>query len=444
MFKSRLLHGILLGLLIAGPKSVWSLSVARDPLKAGTDFDVGQMAVGNEKDRITQMIQRTSVFVSQSVTVEERLRLEVELDGLFFYAYPTGDLPHLRLRKFATWIEKAYGVEALGNLQDPWGHLQFGYFSFKYNPDARNLGEYLYRSGAYPNYIMTGGWSIIDHARAPLEGLNLEVYTGPVTHNLLATIESGVEPIHDISGAYFASLKAGEAFTFGAGAAFGHIISSRTEMTTPPGASINDPGNVPINRYKGDSIVTDTGVTGYSNYTFQNTKLMARAAFNPQTWIQTGMLGPEDLKVYTEVALLGVKNYPFYYEHIINRLPVMVGFNVPTFKLLDLLAVEGEYHQAEFEDDISESYGNGLPLPALPRGQTYAQTVATYDKKALKEQYIKWSVYAKKTVMPGLVTYLQVASDHMRGIVFDKTPEYDVITKGPGDWYFLFRIELGI
>ena len=31
--------------------------------------------------------------------------------------------------------------------------LAVGYFPYKYNPEARNLGEYLFRSGTYPVYL---------------------------------------------------------------------------------------------------------------------------------------------------------------------------------------------------------------------------------------------------------------------------------------------------
>ncbi len=40
-------------------------------------------------------------------------------------------------------------------------NLKFGYFGYKYNPDATDLGEYLFRSEAYPTMLQngnSGGW----------------------------------------------------------------------------------------------------------------------------------------------------------------------------------------------------------------------------------------------------------------------------------------------
>jgi hypothetical protein len=42
------------------------------------------------------------------------------------------------------------GTYSLGDMERPFLTLGFGVFPFKYNPDVRNLGEYLYRTGTYP------------------------------------------------------------------------------------------------------------------------------------------------------------------------------------------------------------------------------------------------------------------------------------------------------
>ena len=41
------------------------------------------------------------------------------------------------------------------------------------------------------------------------------------------------------------------------------------------------------------------------------------------------------------MALIGVKNYPGWYsERPEERMPIMAGFNFPTFKILDVLSIE--------------------------------------------------------------------------------------------------------
>ncbi len=449
MSKAKLLRLVALGLLIACPKMIFSSGIERDPLKATAIFDNGQFDAEGFQQRDIQGIQRTIVSMFQSVTIEERLRLTVGIGGLFYYPWPTENIPHKRTRKFATGIREADAVELLGDISDPWGKLQFGAFPFKYNPDAANLGEYMYRSGAYPNYIQTGGGtitdgggSIINSAQVLNQGINFEVNTFSIKHNFLFTLESSIEPIHDITAAYFFSFKFRNIFEIGGGSLWGHLISSRSSYTTPTGPTVIDPGRKPLNRYQGDSVVFSDTVKNYSNYTFKNTKLMGRVALNLRGIFDSELMGADEGKIYGEVAVLGIKNYPFYYTNVFSRTPFMFGFNLPTFKLLDRLAIEGEYHHLQFADDFEEAYSNGLPLPPLPQG-VYAEAVAAH-KDPSENQRWKWSIYAKKTIMPGFVTYLQVASDHMRGINYDKAPQPDLITKQPSDWYFLFRIELGI
>jgi len=44
-------------------------------------------------------------------------------------------------------LKESQGIYSFGDLDQPWLQLAAGYFPFKYNPQASNLGEYLYRSG---------------------------------------------------------------------------------------------------------------------------------------------------------------------------------------------------------------------------------------------------------------------------------------------------------
>ena len=62
-----------------------------------------------------------------------------------------------------------------------------------------------------------------------------------------------------------------------------------------------------------------------------------------------------------------------------------------------------------------------------------------------KKGNLKWTVYVKKQMAAGVNLYLQVASDHMRGITYDKnTLDVETITQEPDQWYYLFRLEFGI
>ena len=49
--------------------------------------------------------------------------------------------------------------------------VELGYYPFKYNPQSTNLGEYLFRSGTYPGWLVTGFEHSID--RPKLEGVHV-------------------------------------------------------------------------------------------------------------------------------------------------------------------------------------------------------------------------------------------------------------------------------
>jgi hypothetical protein len=259
-------------------------------------------------------------------------------------------------------------------------------------------------------------------------------------------------PQHDITPAYFATFKPHPVFEAAAGAAYSSLIPIDKDITTPDGPG--HPGDLttqPLGRYKGDTVVTDTGDHVYSNYTFQALKLMARVAVRPQAVLESDLLGKDDLTIYAEAALLGWKNYPYYYEDRMARMPVMVGMNLPAFKLFDILAVEVEFKKADFLNSSRVSYGeSALPVPYIvptSSNEPYAETLKRYkaQRDSLMEGVgLHWSVYAKRTVIPGLAVLAQVASDHTRGFEFHGFPLSEPTTTTWKHWYFIARIELGI
>jgi hypothetical protein len=402
--------------------------VVREPIRTSVSFDVGEIANSSFEDANELWIQRTGVTVTQGVSInEDRLRLIVGVGGLFFNSYPEAStVSYQRSLKFGPGVSQAQAIFKLGSVSDSWGTVSLGLIPFKYNPDAKNLGEYLLRSTAYPNVLVTGGYSIINSAQMLVQGAVLEAKTGPIEHDFVLSIERNYEPTGDITPSYLFAYKPHPAVELGGGITLAHLIAVKPSLTTPRGKITSSES--PSNRYEADTVVTDPADSTYSNYTFKATKLMARASINFQTFLQADWLGPEDLKLYGEAALLGVKNYPFYYDNRWHRIPVMVGFNLPTprpwgITLLDILSVEAEYRKADFTNSIAISYVDyTLPLPYL--GGT-SQNPGGYDKNSVskgpwyRDEGIKWSVYAKRHLIPGLDLYTQVASDHNRPMKFN-------------------------
>lgn len=449
----RSLRYLALAVSFSGFMSLGHADVVREPLQTGVNFDIGRVQESFFKEAQGLWLQRTGVAFTQGVTVDDRLRLVVTIGGLFFNSFPEPiSQSYQRSLKFGPGVGQAQGILKLGELEHPWGRLRFGLIPYKYNPDAKNLGEYLLRSGAYPNVLITGGWSIVNSANMLIQGVDFELHTGPVTHNLLVSMERAYEPTGDFTPAYLFSYKPHPAVELGGGVAFAHLIPIQPSKTSPSPGS----GGFPFNRYHGDTVVTDPNDSVYSRYTFEATKLMARASVNFQTLLKSEYLGSEDLKLYAEAAVLGWKDYPFYYSDRWHRIPVMVGFNFPTFRLLDILALEVEYRKADFVNSIAQSYVDRiLPLPDLSNyGTNSTQSVTAYDKNALSKvpwyryQGIKWSVYAKREIIPGLKVYTQIASDHNRPYKFTSdgalVPNREPLTVRPEDWYYLLRLEMGI
>jgi hypothetical protein len=174
-----------------------------------------------------------------------------------------------------------------------------------------------------------------------------------------------------------------------------------------------------------------------THFPYQGTKLMGRIAFDPKPLFgRPDLLGKEDLKLYSEIAVLGWEDYPFLYDKRGQRTPVMVGFNIPCFKLLDVLGVEAEYFGDRFPNDWEKSVRDGIPQPGSTNG--------TFDGEAQYEDDWKWSIYLRKQVSKGLYVSAQAASDHLRLANKDGYTYESLMKKTgwpfTGQWWGIFRV----
>jgi hypothetical protein len=168
---------------------------------------------------------------------------------------------------------------------------------------------------------------------------------------------------------------------------------------------------------RGETIISETrnGIPGelLDYYTFKGFKTMARFSINFGTLL--GMdesMGQDAFKLYGEWALFGVKDQPFYYDRKSERMPVMVGLNIPTFGILD------EYIEGSRDARIKE----------------------------IEKDDWKWSIYARKQITEGLTVFGQAARDHLRQITWEGGPKFagHSSTQFSGEWYYILRLELGI
>jgi hypothetical protein len=303
-----------------------------------------------------------------------------------------------------------------------------GYFPYKYDDNAKNLGEYLFRSAAYPQTLITE----FDFPFARLAGLyaRSSYVSGPNTvhFDLIANLNTEWMAIGDLNLTAIASYKFARLFEIGAGVQFGSLISADESATTPTSE---------YTRYL-------NGADTSSYYTFRGTKIMGRFAFDPKKVVPVNHLcgdifGDQDLKIYGEAALLGVKNYgvalisPVWYNSMLERIPVMLGFNIPTCKILDVLSVEGEWWGNRYPNSMESIVKYGLPLP-------FEQGASNIDSTMYKNDNLKWSIFGSKTFAGSYRISFQAASDHMRTSAWEwPYQDWEEALRGPDKWCYVLK-----
>jgi hypothetical protein len=336
--------------------------------------------------------------------------------------------------------------------------LQAGYFPFKYNPESRNLGEYLFRTGCYPTFIVNN----FDFPLNRLLGFNIdntlladnEIFS--MHNNFLITSEAEVYPYQDISLSYLGTLGFWRnVFKVGGGICGQRMFSVNESYTTPH--STKTIAEVNNRRTVTDTLSGATITIGDTTFfSFAGTKVVAHMTIDPKPLIPVNIFGSEDFKIYGEIAWLGIKNYPVYvdsangigidpktttrYDVLSERMPIMLGFDFPTFKVLDVLSFEFEYFNNRYYNSYYNEYvGNGIRLP-LP----YIQ--ARGDQTGIDSTWagnVKWSVYAKKTIGKNIQIIAQFARDHRHAIINLSDPRYGDYGDNLStvkDWYYLFKL----
>lgn len=327
---------------------------------------------------------------------------------------------------------------------NPWGHedpslrISLGISHFKYNPDSKNLGEYLFRTGTYPAYIRSG----FDQSFAKLTGIRASSFLfNNWQQDLILSIETEVHPISDISLSYLTSMQLGNILDIGGGVSFARIIPAVDTITNP--------------KYNEVRYLNSKGDTSY--YSYQGTKLNARASLDLKQLFHSDIFGKNDLKIYSEIAVLGWENKiaydsllidtannikawlpatkKNYYQYRKYRTPIMFGMNLPTYKFLDVFAVEFEYYANPYRNSYySTLYRLANPTPPDPAND--------YTAEDYKNDNWKWSVFAQKTFTPYLKLLGQIARDHMRHdvIINAERDEEEIFTRAH-EYYWALKLE---
>jgi hypothetical protein len=300
-----------------------------------------------------------------------------------------------------------------------------GYQPYKYNTDGREFGEYLFRSGTYP-FLLTGEF---DRPFSRLAGLRTAfAYANDavaVNADLFALTERELRPYWDLSFAGIASVNLFKIVEIGGGVNLAHFVPMNDRYTQPVS---------PVNAYIRDSSEVfdpDLGFTvmeydtGY--YTFKGTKVMARTSLDlfgvlgflgfsrGDGSLVSDLFGPTGGKLFGEIAVIGLDNYPagidadgnpLGYDSLAHRMPWVAGFHVPLWKLLDECAFEIEWYPNPYPNTTAMVHWEGLPLP-------YTQNKSEeYPLDRGARWY--WSLYLKKQVMKDFAVVAQIGRDHLR------------------------------
>ena len=481
-----------LGLAVAGviflPITIWALG---DKLPAKLNFSgfaslqEGQIVSGgggegyhSKPNAVTDHVWIQELYTGVNVQalfdnlpIETNIGIELRVGNEYPRYYP--DLGKSRRLYFYPYLSRADLRAAFGDEQYPFLSVGLGYFPFKYNKEVRNLGEYLFRSGTYPQYLITE----FDFPMNRLVGLHLSGNVNEYLNwNVLATTNIEWTALGDFNLSAIVSGKPSIPFIeVGAGVSFTSLFSVNDDFTSPkvPASSYLD-GN-------GDTL----------HYTFAGTKLMGRATLNPQAFFsENRTLSPNDLKLYAEVAVLGVKNYPVSidtftrYDDVAGRIPFMFGFNWPThplmswpavgafifsdaanristktfigsgtglitgfafwlldkkFKIrtgLDILSLEVEYFKNQYPNDMSPIVYDNQPIPLSSLRNMKNSSNMNYHKDDWKV-----SLYGKKTIKDHFHITFQFARDHMRWYKMDfGEMDWRETLRSPEDWAWTIKL----
>jgi hypothetical protein len=284
-----------------------------------------------------------SGHLSLEAVYDKQLKLVLGVDADMKFSWPIEtQFSETKTAQPLVSLGETYG---LYTVEGDWGLFDIcaGYFGYKYNPDVRNLGEFLFRSATYPAYIITD----FDYPQAKLLGLRLgtKLLDKSLTYDVILSSETVFYPAMDWSLSQLLSYDIGNLgfVNFGAGFSWAHLFSVY-DYNTISGSTTS-----PIMEATRYVPVDSSDTLPY--FTFKGSKLMTRLSIDPLAFIRKNdtYFGENDLKIYGELLVIGLKSYPDStatgrpnpsYSDWKEKAPVTFGMYLPTFNLIDLLNVE--------------------------------------------------------------------------------------------------------
>jgi hypothetical protein len=313
--------------------------------------------------------------------------------------------------------------------------------------------------------IYTGGLDVVNSASSQLSGIAAMTKVGGLKNDLILNIQSDHVPVGALSLTDIVSYRIGMV-TVGGGVMLDNFYHPDKRALTPKPSSAGDP--LEGNRFytiryltvkdNGDTVPTTAKMshsklnelktanalgprdpeildTGY--YTFTGQKAMVRASVDLTSLLGGLSRGERSFGFYFEAALLGFKNYPTFYEKALDRVVLMGGVNLPTFRLLDMLSVEVErctypYRQSTNDPNV---VGNAVPNVLEPFYPVY---------QPIRSDDWKWSLFAQRRIGQNFSIYAQVANDHLRNSFIFGAPASEGFLTQESHWYWVWKLGYAI
>lgn len=498
-----------------------SSSVTYKPLSLGALSEFGMLQSGRFSQNPAfqdEWVDHFGAYFVQSAVIDERWFVNIGLGGIFEFQKPEVENPEwggTQYKSFFVGPSVADLEYKVFSENDRELRLGLGMFGYKYNPDAANLGEYLFRTGPYPNYIMTGGYSFLNNSAATLQGLKGFYRNGNLTFDVFLTTETVMPPLYDLSLAGMIKYRIADGLMdVGLGVNAKRLIPIRPSKSSPPtrsnsyfridgvdytgkesyyaeqakfyqrmlplAANASDSANYAMQRdyftriadsvhiwaSPGDSnlayftnrgslksasdsaaLLSRSGIASLKYYTQTGIIADAMVSLDLKKIFPSDIFGPNDLRIFAEAALLGVQDYPVFYTKKSERLPLMIGINLPGFRFFDLISVQWERYASPNINSFYESLSSNEATPEIARGDDSVFSQRSYMDVKSKDDF-SWSILIKKQLVPGLQMSVQAARDHAR-MVSEKTyagPMLDAneVLYTSKNWYWLVQFGFAI
>lgn len=387
------------------------------------------------------------------------------------HAMGKGQWSFLTISMFHNFLTESRLTWYSGEKSNPLFSATVGSFPYKYNQDAHNLGLYLFRGPVYPGILMGGFQEFaVDSTKGTQLGAKLHNALGNFSHDLILNCERDLPPTLDWSLGYVAKFKAFDALEIGAGFNLYRLVAYDEDLRVPGKLSDDKLGFKRMNYIDVDS--TNPALPETTFFSHQGTKVMGMASLDLKPLFGIGSLGKDDLKLYAEAAVLGIKDYGKTYGDISKRIPVMLGFNFPTFGLLDRLSIEVEQYKAPYRNDLGRLGNNNVvadwtrqpkPIPSPKpvgnddftidangnwmnaKGDTLNVRGTPLDKENISTDDLKWSLFLDKSVAKHIRFMAQIANDHYRprpvatGLIAANGGTAEAFSD-KSNWYFMLRM----